>query len=181
MMKSHHFDFDEYEIEYETDQWFGTKYHTERFPIRLINKMNYPIVDEKKQKLGIPAKNYLIPTNFEILPRNEEYSQKPCLLKQWENTDLWYMKDDTFTKPITVISFKLYSNDCGYGNDMKTDLFIKVWKHVVTYYLRELMFMGTKANIQVEIQTNQNNLNFLFSGFSECMPDYVNQFIGKML
>ena len=64
-----------------------------------------------KKKLGLPPANNLIPKNFDILEKNELYSVKPTLLKQWEDTDLWYKKDDKFERPKAIVSMKIYTND----------------------------------------------------------------------
>jgi secreted Zn-dependent insulinase-like peptidase len=49
--------------------------------------------------LDLPPENTLIPRDFDILEPNELYSSSPHLIKQWDDTDLWYMKDDKFGRP----------------------------------------------------------------------------------
>lgn len=65
----------------ETDEWFGTKFCVGPVPEEMFQKMNNPNCEIKSKKLDLPPKNNLIPKNFDILPANETYSQKPVLLK----------------------------------------------------------------------------------------------------
>ena len=78
----------------ETEEWFSTRHTISKFSDELIAKMMNPKCEIKSKKLGLPPPNNLIPKNFDILPKNEKYSRKPTLLKQWDDTDLWYQKDD---------------------------------------------------------------------------------------
>jgi secreted Zn-dependent insulinase-like peptidase len=49
------------------------------------------------------------------------------LLKQWENTDLWYKKDDKFLRPKAEVNLKLYTSDCDFGSSTEGRLFANVW------------------------------------------------------
>ena len=73
------------------------------------------MIQGAKKILGLPPANKLIPKNFGIKAANPKLSAKPSLIKQWADTDLWYMKDDKFERPKCKVSMKLYTNDCGLG------------------------------------------------------------------
>jgi len=53
----------------------------------------------------------MIPKNFDVLPENKEKSEKPTLIQQDDNTDLWYHKDDQFLRPKAVVQLKMYINE----------------------------------------------------------------------
>ncbi len=94
--------------------------------------MKNPQIKFNEIKLDLPPPNQnLIPKNFDVLPPDPEYSSKPQLLKQWEDTDLWYKKDDQFLTPKVYIGMKLYTDDCSYGLGIVSRVFIKVWKTII--------------------------------------------------
>ena len=64
-------------FEDKTDQeekWYGTKYKVEDFSPALLEKILNPKIEFKKKVLDLPPVNNLIPTNFDIMPKNEDYS-----------------------------------------------------------------------------------------------------------
>lgn len=86
-----------------------------------------PASEIKSKKLDLPPANTLIPKNFTVLEKDEEHSKKPMLLKQWDDTDLWYKKDDKFLRPKAIVAMKLFTNDNGFGSDMKARVFANLW------------------------------------------------------
>jgi len=50
-------------------------------------------------KLHLSIKNILIAKNFDFSEKNKEFSKEPILIKLWEDTDLWYIKDYYFDRP----------------------------------------------------------------------------------
>ena len=65
----------------EVEEWYQTKYNVEDFNSELLNRIVHPNIEFKRHRLALPPKNNLIPKNFDILPKNEIYSEKPVLLK----------------------------------------------------------------------------------------------------
>ena len=56
----------------------------------LVNKLRRPSIEIGAKTLGLPPSNRLIPKNFDLKPRDPKHSEKPVLLRQWADTDLWY-------------------------------------------------------------------------------------------
>ena len=79
------------------------------------------------KKLDLPPANNLIPKNFDILPKNEEQSALPKLIKSWNDTDLWYKKDDKFERPKASVNLKFFTQDCGLGLNADSRIFVNVW------------------------------------------------------
>jgi len=142
--------------------------------------MSSPNCEIKDKKLDLPPKNNLIPKNFDILPKSENYSQVPQLLKQWPDADLWYKKDDKFNRPKAVIGMKLYTSDCQYGFNIDSKLFIYVWQQLASEYLREFTYMAECASLSFQIHVMNNNLNFCWSGFNDSMPNYIKEIMEKL-
>ena len=80
-------------FEQETDQveeWYKTKYNVDSVSTALNQKIVSPQVPQTDKKLGLPPANNLIPKNFEVKQASPSHAEKPSLLKQWPNADLWY-------------------------------------------------------------------------------------------
>jgi len=65
--------------------------------------MTLPDPEVSDKQLGLPPVNNLIPEDFEILEPNDVYSSSAHLLHQWDDTDLWYKKDDKFGRPKAIV------------------------------------------------------------------------------
>lgn len=63
------------------------------------------------KELALPVPNTLLPTKFDILPEQKDLSAKANLLQKWDNTELWYKKDDKHRRPKGIVKMKLYTND----------------------------------------------------------------------
>ena len=131
--------------------------------------------------LDLPPANNLIPTNFDILPKNEEFSQKPQLIKQWEDTDLWYKKDDQFDRPKSQVSMKIYTNDCKLGRTIESRVFAHLWNNIQNEFLREFNYMANCANLSLSVSPMYDNVNFSWYGFNDSMPVYIEESIKKLI
>jgi len=96
----------------------------------MLQMMKNPNCVIRNKKLDLPPKNNLIPKNFDIHPPNEKFSKQPVLLKQYDDTHVWYHKDDKFEKPKGVVRMKLYTTDNRFSMDLNSRLFFKVWEEV---------------------------------------------------
>ena len=103
-------------FENETDQteyWYGTKYKVEEFKPELLEKIINPKISKQQRSgLSLPPRNILIPKNFDLKPKLREFSQKPKLIKQWPDCDLWFKKDEKFGRPKSMVNLKIYTKDC---------------------------------------------------------------------
>ena len=115
-----------------------------------------PKCEIKNKKLDLPNKNTLIPTNFDILPKDENKSAKPYLLKSWPNVaDLWYKQDDKWNKPKSIIKMILYTPDCMVGLNQESYVFSKVWDSMVDEYMREYLYMAQEAGLAFSISVDK--------------------------
>ena len=79
--------------------------------------MNNPNCQLKDKKLDFPLPNNLIAKNFSIIPKDEEKSLCPKLIKRWSKcTDLWSKKDDKFDRPKAMVNLRIYTNDCQWNH-----------------------------------------------------------------
>lgn len=122
----------------------------------------------------------LIPTNFDILPKQAEYSAKPTLLKKWRGVDLWYKKDDKFERPKCKISMKIYTNDCSFGQTPESRMFAHLWTAILNEHMREFNYMANCANLHLQVTPKFNNISFEWSGFNDTMKKYIGESMKKM-
>lgn len=101
-------------------------------------------------------------------------------MKQWEDTDLWYKKDDKFKRPKAVINMKIYTTDNGFGLQQESRMFANVWRGVQEEYLREFNYMADCANLSFDVNCVYDNISFSWSGFNDSMPNYVNETMNKL-
>ena len=165
----------------QVEEWYSTKYRVEDFSPSLLDRIVHPNVEIRSQKLDLPPPNNLIPKNFGILPKNEEFSREPTLLKQWDSIDLWYKKDDRFDRPKSKVSMKIYTNDCQMGRTLDSRVFVNLWAHIQNEYLREFNYMANCANLSFSVTPMYDNINFTWSGFNDSMPVYIEESIGRLL
>jgi len=78
----------------------------------LIENLTKPKINSNGLLLDLPPHNNLLPKNFDILPEDPTVSDRVKLLKTWEDTEVWYKKDDKFKRPKGIVNFKLYTNNC---------------------------------------------------------------------
>lgn len=88
--------------------YYDTPYDVTEFSEELQRKIDNPNCEITSKKLDLPPKNTMIPKNFDILAENKEKSEKPTLILQDENTDLWYHKDDQFHMPKAKVQLTMY-------------------------------------------------------------------------
>lgn len=58
----------------QVEEWYGTQYKVEEVRQELLAKMQSPNLDLTETNLGLPNANNLIPKNFDILPKDPEFS-----------------------------------------------------------------------------------------------------------
>ena len=165
----------------DVDEFYLTKYVVTDFSNELKDKIINPKCEIKSHKLDLPPANLLIPKNFDVLEKNEAHSAKPILLKQWEDTDLWYKKDDKFERPKAFVNMKLYTGDCGFGKTIEGRLFCAMWQDITMEYLREFKYNAECANLNYEMALMHDNVNFTWSGYNDSMPNFISQTITKLL
>jgi len=144
--------------------------------------MKNPKCEIKNKKLGLPSKNNLIPKNFDIIPKNEKYFKKdPVLNKKWDDTRLWYKKDDEFKVPKAIVSMKLYTSDCEFGVTQKGKIFSNLYNSVMEECLREFNAKCANANVYFNNIMTLDNMDLEWSGYNDSMHNLISDSITHLL
>jgi secreted Zn-dependent insulinase-like peptidase len=130
--------------------------------------------------LDLPPQNNLLPKNFEILPEDASLSDRVKLLKTWDDTEIWYKKDDKFKRPKGIVNFKFYTNDCLFSQTSQGRLFAEVWRQCLDEYLREFTYMASCATLNFDVVVAPDNVEFTWSGFNDSLPVFVIETINRI-
>jgi secreted Zn-dependent insulinase-like peptidase len=92
----------------------------------------------------------LLPKNFDILADDIKLSERPILLQTWDDTEVWYKKDDKFKRPKGIVSLKLYTNDCNFSRTPTGRLFAEIWNECLSEFSREFIYMADCAGLKFD-------------------------------
>jgi len=102
------------------------------------------------------------------------------LLKTWDDTEVWYKKDDKFKRPKGIVNFKIYTNDCSFSQTAAGRLFAEVWRQCLDEYLREFSYMASCASLDFSLVVAPDNVEFNWSGFNDSLPTYVTETVKRI-
>jgi len=132
------------------EEWYGTEYSMSEIPHDLLQKWEDAGLNENLQ---IPERNEFIPTNFDILPRDDETSPFPIILSETKMTRLWYNQDKKFLLPKACINVQ-FTSPAAYMDPMSTNLthmFNVLLKDALTEYTYSAELAGLAYNIHSTI------------------------------
>ena len=132
------------------EYWYKIDYSADKYTEAQVKLMTEPTVKDNGKKLDLPPPNNLLPANFDVLPEEPICSQIPILVNQWDDSDLWFKKDDKFKKPKGNIAVKIYTNDLHFGTTPISRVFTEMWKGCFSEYIREFKYMADCAELSFD-------------------------------
>lgn len=162
------------------EKWYKIDYSSDKYSQELFASLQNPNVKENGLRLDLPPQNNLLPKNFDILPEDTQLSSRMQLLKTWDDTEVWYKKDDKFKRPKGIVNFKIYTNDCDFSQTAAGRLFGEVWRQCLDEYLREFAYMASCASLDFSLSILADNVEFSWSGFNDSLPTYVTETVKKI-
>ena len=165
----------------QKEKWYSIDYSSQKFSEELLTSLTKPTTNKNGLLLDLPPPNNLLPKNFDIVPEDSTLSERVKLLKTWEDTEIWYKKDDKFKRPKGIVNFKLYTNDCLFSQTSFGRLFAEVWRQCLDEYLREFNYMASCANLNFEILVAPDNVELTWSGFNDSLPVFVLETIQRIM
>lgn len=119
----------------------------------------------------------MIATEFDCVSEDNSCNKIPVRLLKEENYDLWFLKDDHFKKPKIRVGMKLYTDDCNFGKSVKGRAFTSLWNGVLGKYLKEFFYMAEMAGMSFSHVFAHDNMQFIWSGFSQKISNFINETI----
>lgn len=142
-----------------------------------------PECETSSKCLDFPSSSPFFPSGFEVLPPLPKYSGRPTLLKQWDDADLWFKKDDEFEEPMTYVNLRLYAQAEPSATSVEpvSSLFLDIWRALALKYLREVSYAATCAKNRFNLELFVDSVNFWWIGFADSIQTLVEVTLDKML
>uniref|UniRef100_A0A1B6DGR0 Peptidase M16 C-terminal domain-containing protein n=1 Tax=Clastoptera arizonana TaxID=38151 RepID=A0A1B6DGR0_9HEMI len=161
-----------------TDQaelWYGTKYKAEKIPQETIQNWKDGSLYED---LHLPSKNEFIPSNFDLLPPEENPNPFPDIIKETSLTRVWFKQDDVYHLPKTYHTFEFVSplayldpTSCN-----KTYMFTALFKDA----LNEYAYSAQLAGIKWELTNTKYGLVLAFGGYNDKQHILLEKIMDRM-
>jgi len=74
----------------------------------------------------MPPNNPFIPKSFDLINMDRQ-AKEPIKVHKGKFIDTWYKPDTKFMKPKTIVHYKFYSDDHGFGKVLKAHLLLEIW------------------------------------------------------
>ena len=115
----------------ETEPWHGGQYKTEEIKSDLIKEWETNVPNDK---LSLPDRNPLIPTNFELCERDTHDSNSmPSVICDSNLSRVWFKQDDEYLLPKACLNFQIMSSvayeDLEHAN--LNSLFVRLFKGIL--------------------------------------------------
>ncbi len=134
---------------------WGTRYVVGPVPAALMERITRPTIPTRTD-CSIPPPNDFIPYSVPLKPAtsvpmvNDLESgvskvSKPDLMQKSALGEIWYLYDDSFGAPKTILTIKLMCGDCGFGTTPEGLVFVALYERVFTDIMNEALYMGRLA------------------------------------
>lgn len=92
------------EITDSREKWYGTQYKTIDISEDTLKRWTDCGFNEN---LALPPVNEFIPSNLNLVNRDDSKATTPSMIKNTEFTRVWYLQDNQYLKPKAYYSFNL--------------------------------------------------------------------------
>jgi insulysin len=158
------------------EKWYNIQYSSEKYSEAFMNRLKNPQPADNGKKLDLPPPNTLLPTNFDIINDEAQFSQKPVLIEVQDGAEVWYKQDQQFKRPKGIVNLTIYHNDD--GNVTATpakQLFHHVWRACLSEFMREFKYMADCAGLDCSINSSNPAVNITWSGYNSSLPSYTEE------
>lgn len=151
------------EIATEVEPWYGTKYVTRPIPETEIAKWKQPKVNPK---FRIPDKNDFIPSDFDLVPRDTDDTEKgPTIIEETDLYRLWFKQDNEFKRPKACLFFQFVS-PLAYLNPHLSNV-TYLWAQLVKDDLNEYSYAAELAGLHYYLSSTKTGLTLSISGYHQ--------------
>jgi hypothetical protein len=68
--------------------------------------------------------------------------------------------------PKEVVQMVLYTSDCQDPSSLRGQIFVSIWKVILTNYIREFIYMSDMATCEFSIDRYLDHISLKWSGYS---------------
>lgn len=119
-----------------------------------------PQPDLKGKIIDIPPQNKMIPSKFEMVPCEEEYTAAPKFISDIQDLDIWFRQETKFRHPKGIVHMKLYTSDNGFGFFAESSVFAYVWAIVQQDFQHEYLYECSRAGLEFNVEINPDDVEF---------------------
>lgn len=138
----------------DTEQWYGTKYHTERIPDPVLSSWQNSGVNPN---LMLPEPNPFIPTDFNVHAIEADVTKFPIVIYDTPIIRIWFKQDTEFLKPKTILNFD-FSSPLAYADPLNcnlTHMFVQLFKD----QLNESLYVAELAGLRLGVSNTANGVS----------------------
>ncbi|XP_042894803.1 insulin-degrading enzyme isoform X2 [Parasteatoda tepidariorum] len=146
----------------KTEKWYGTKYHLDPIKEKVIQSWKNVTIHPR---LKLPLPNEFIPTNFELIPQENEMPKFPYLLRNTKMSRLWYKQDDYFLLPKACLNFMLESA-MAYVDPLHFNM-TRLFVQLVRDSLNEYTYAADLAGIQYFLRCSKAGIFLNIKGYTD--------------
>lgn len=157
------------------EDWYGTSYRIEDLSEELLSKWKNVTLNEN---LKLPPRNEFIPTNFDLVPAEEEKSSLPALVKNTAMTRLWFKQDDTFLLPKAVMNFEFVS-PLAYLDPLHCNMaymLVQLFRDSLTEYA----YAAELAGLSYALTNTKYGMMLYLKGYSDKQHVLLNKIMEKL-
>lgn len=162
-------------ISNEVEQWYGTKYRLEKIPDSLLDEWRSCDLCED---LKLPPKNEFIPTDFDLMPREENAPMYPIIVQDTSLSRVWFKQDDEFLLPKANLSFEFVS-PLAYLDPIScnmTYMFVQLFKDA----LNEYAYAAELAGMKWELTNTKYGMILGIGGYSSKQHVLLDKIMEKL-
>lgn len=158
------------------EEWYGTEYKLEKIPQeKLKGWANCGLHDN----LSLPEINEFIPTDFELVPREQEQSTSPVMIRDTGMTRLWFRQDDKFLLPKSFVNFEITS-PLVYIDPLHANL-ATMLTSLFRDSLNEYAYAAEIAGLKYNLSSTAYGINLSAKGYSDKLDVLLKKVIEKLV
>ncbi|XP_063900735.1 insulin-degrading enzyme-like [Zophobas morio] len=158
----------------EIESIYGTQYSSEDIDPELLVLLS---TDSPNEELFLPSRNNFIPTNFEIVPLDNQH-EHPVLVSSEGNSQLWFKQDDKFFLPKAIVLAGITSK-AAYLNPTEavlSHLFVEILKDNLAEYAYDALLAG----VYYHLENTTSGLSLNVQGYNHKLKELLEKVIGAM-
>ncbi|XP_058128643.1 insulin-degrading enzyme [Anopheles coustani] len=141
--------------------WYGTKYGVHKIEASILEYWSSADINNNLQ---LPEPNPFIPTNFDLLPIDNDVDTFPTVIYDTPMIRLWFKQDVEFLKPKTMMNFD-FNSPMVYSDPLNcnmTRLFVQLLKD----HLNEFLFEADLAGLGFGVGNTTSGISLSIGGYS---------------
>ncbi|GAB6025052.1 hypothetical protein CHUAL_010157 [Chamberlinius hualienensis] len=157
------------------EQWYGTEYREGLIPDETLEKWRNV---GSNPSLRLPLRNDFIPTNFELVEREEKELSVPELIKENALARVWFKQDNTYLLPKAALYFQITS-PLAYADPLHCN-FASMFVLLFQDALNEYTYDAQLAGLSYYLSNTKYGICLTVKGYNDKQPILLEKVIDKL-